>query len=161
MGLSIKSIQENWNKKTTAQKVGTVAGTVVAGAAVAVGTASAIRAGKLSKLAKYSQDGDKFVKLEDAAKDAKFTEKVKGLWTKFTDGFKSVFTKDGRKAWNGVEAKDGQAAVKGQKEVYAKLKDQLKAEKAAAKAAKKAEKTEQQAPAEAPGNEGTPAGDAQ
>ena len=134
MDLSIKSIQENWKNKSTAQKVGTVAAGVAGAAAVGVTTAAAIRGGKLNKLGKYTEEGDKFVlKNADAAKDAKFTDKAKGAWNALVDGFKSIFTKDGRKAWNGVEAKDGQEAVKGQKEVFGKLKEQLKAEKAAAK----------------------------
>ena len=94
MDLSIKAIKENWNKKSTAQKVGTVAAGTAAAAAVAVTTAAAIRGGKLHKIDSFEKvDGKWAKKADEAAKDAKFTDKVKGAWNTLVDGFKSIFKK--------------------------------------------------------------------
>ena len=47
MDLSVKSIQENWNKKSTAQKVGTVAAGVVGVAAVASAVVAGVKGKKI------------------------------------------------------------------------------------------------------------------
>ena len=134
MDLSIKSIKENWNKKSTAQKVGTVAGTAVAAAAIGVTTAAAIRGGKLHKVDLFEKnaDGKWAKKANEAAKDAKFTDKIKGAWNTLVDGFKSIFKKENREAY-----KNNKIA-----ETVKEINKDIKAEKAAAKAAKKAEKAE-------------------
>ena len=88
MDLSIKSIKENWNKKSTAQKASTVAAGVAATAAVA----TAIAAGVKGKV-----DVDAFVKKVAKAdkdynpadfKSLKFTDKIKYGFEKIGNGYK-------------------------------------------------------------------------
>lgn len=148
--MAISEVKAKFDSLSTPKKVAVVAGGAAAVAAGAIATTAAIRAGKmnvvngLNKLS--SESSDSFNKtVGELGADSKWGQfkntLVESLGDKkagFVDGLKSIFTKEGRKAYKGTS--EAFAALKGNfSEII------VNAKEAAAEAAKKAAGTVEKA----------------